>query len=161
MPKMNRLAVVATLTVCAPCADADSITDGTLNFGLEDGAPAPIASFVFDNTTNEFSSFFLEWDSAVYNVKASGLSIEELLSGRFWCGAAPYSDPTAANCPPAFFLANGTPMFPENPTFEDPAAWADGTYTVTETVGTPEPATLGLLALGLAGVGFARRKRKH
>ena len=35
-----------------------------------------------------------------------------------------------------------------------------GTFTFAPQSSVPEPATLGLMGLGLAGLGFARRKRK-
>jgi PEP-CTERM motif-containing protein len=37
----------------------------------------------------------------------------------------------------------------------------DNVVLTGQAAGVPEPATLGLLGLGLAGVGFARRKRKN
>ncbi len=42
------------------------------------------------------------------------------------------------------------------------AVQAGDSFSIDDSVTTPvpEPATLGLLALGFAGVGFARRKRK-
>lgn len=49
-------------TIGAPNAHADSITDGTINFTVSSGSPAPTGSFSFDNTTNAFTSVDVEWD---------------------------------------------------------------------------------------------------
>ena len=41
-----------------PYAHADSFTDGTIDFTVTAGSPAPTGSFVFDNTTNSTNSFW-------------------------------------------------------------------------------------------------------
>jgi hypothetical protein len=38
-------------------------------------------------------------------------------------------------------------------------AYATGTYTVTETTVTPEPASMVLFGTGLVGIGFMMHKR--
>jgi len=55
------------VAIAAPNMRADSFTDGTLNFTVVGGGPAPTGSFVFDNTTSTFTSFTVSWDGATWD----------------------------------------------------------------------------------------------
>jgi hypothetical protein len=146
------------MAICAPYAHADSTIDGTLNFTVSSGSPTPSGSFVFDNTTSTFTSFTVDWDGAVFNFAAEGITLGELANGN-WCGQGPAN--TTSPCAPEIFSLSGSAFLgsiftpAEGGTFTDPSAFAAGTYTVTETVvGAPEPSSVALM---LAGIGFSVR----
>jgi hypothetical protein len=151
---------VMVVAISAPNAHADSFTDGTINFTVTSGSPTPTGSFVFDNTTDTFTSFAVDWDGAVFACASlscpSNLSAN--LTGGNWCAAGPLSS-NGVCAGPSFEL--GFVLFFPGPgtTFTDPAAAANGTFTVTTTsVATPEPSSVALMLLGV-GLLFVMRKR--
>jgi hypothetical protein len=128
------------VAIAAPNVRADSFTDGTLNFTLVGGGPAPTASFVFDNTTSTFTSFTVRWDGAAW--MASGPSTTSRT-----CAEPPQD--LALFFPGLAVVVLG-PLAPG--TFLVPDAAAFGGYTVSEVeVATPEPSSVALL---LVGIGF-------
>lgn len=172
---MCTLFAAVVLAFYAPYANADSITDGTLNFTVTSGGPAPTGSFTLDNTTSTFTSFTVDWDGAVFNFApffngAAGpfLTSEYLLPGK-WCAAGPSAISfalQAGNCAPWNFTL-GLEVLTTGPTveavasFADPFAGASGTYTLTETAAaTPEPNSLVLVLAGLGTLTFVVSRRR-
>jgi PEP-CTERM motif len=150
------------LAVCAPYAHADSLTDGTYNFTVTAGSPTPTGSFVWDSTTNTWSSWTVDWDGAVYNFGSSSggaFTLSTLPTSGTWCGAAPSNFSFSCEGQAFFSLGAVDTILPDAGTFTDSLAGANGTYTVTETpvATTPEPSSLGLL---LAGIGLLLLTRK-
>jgi hypothetical protein len=158
------LGFVATM---APRAYADSYTDGTINFTVSSGNPAPTGSFVYDNTTGQFTSFTTNWDGATFGLpfgdffNAHG-GLADLPTSGYWCGQATFHMGNTFCLPVGGFtfgtvLFNGIPL-PDviavsNSPFTNISALAYGSYTITETrVGTPEPGTLCLMLLGLVAL---------
>jgi hypothetical protein len=79
----------------APHAHADAITDGTLHFTLSTGSlAAPTGSFVFDNTTNQFTSFLINWNGQVFDLinafaAANDNPNTSLYQQVYWSSVAP------------------------------------------------------------------------
>jgi hypothetical protein len=150
------LCAALVFAVVAPCAYA-SIVNGTLNFTVTHGSPAPTGSYVWNSTTNTWNSFTVNWDGVVYNFLGSaavGLGTpSDLGPAGSWCGAGPNA--FSGQCPPALFQLFGPGTIavdlPESASFSDLDAAANGTYTVTETTATavPEPGSLGMMLFGL------------
>jgi hypothetical protein len=152
------------VAIAAPNMRADSFTDGTLNFTVVGGGPAPTGSFVFDNTTSTFTSFTVSWDGATWDFVGVATSLGAFPSiptgptPSAWiaCGPATTSL-TCAEPPQDFALFFSAPLSttvvlgPVAPgTFLVPDATAFGGYTVSETqLATPEPSSVALLLLGI------------
>jgi|HubBroStandDraft_4_1064222.scaffolds.fasta_scaffold116133_2 hypothetical protein len=152
------------VAIAAPNVRADSFTDGTLNFTLVGGGPAPTASFVFDNTTSTFTSFTVRWDGAAWDFAGVATSLgafPSLPTGptpSAWMACGPSTTSLTCAEPPQdlalFFPGLAVvvlgPLAPG--TFLVPDAAAFGGYTVSEVeVATPEPSSVALL---LVGIGF-------
>lgn len=154
--------------IIAPYAYADSIENGTINFSVATGSPAPTGSFILDTTTDTFESFNVEWDGQAWSASPLTLSSTDLnsfLSGGTWCAAGPANDsPCLGSGAIVFFFADGAEgVFADAPyTFANFFSAATGTYSITETsAATPEPgtATLALTGLGSVGLLIAMRRR--
>ena len=148
MRKSLWLALAAlSLAVFSPTAHADAITDGTLTFTVGFGGPTPTGSFVYDDTTNTWTSFTVDWDGVVFdfgvplNGSKTTLADFNAISPE-WCGEAPDElQGTLCTAAGTFNIGSMFEIGPEPPvTFTDETAVAFGTYTVTETAVTvPEP----------------------
>jgi hypothetical protein len=165
--------ILATLfgAVWAPHAEADSLLDGTFYFSVNSGSPAPTGSFVFDQTTNTWTSFAVNWDGVVFNFASVGIRDPAVLSIHgTWCGAGISSSSSACTlssffvlAPPAFMVHAGTGFF------TDPSAVASGYYMIKETaavgseptVATPEPSSLALAMMAGVAILLTLRKRKR
>jgi hypothetical protein len=145
-----------------PAAHADTVTDGTLNFTLISGGPVPTqGSFVFDNSTSLFLSYTVNWNGAVYNFAPQadivGFTIATETTNGF-CGVGPLGAPGCTPALPGSFSLPFDSLQPSAGTFTDPTVFAFGSFTITETVTTPEPSSVALI---LATVGFLLVMRKR
>lgn len=154
------------MAVGAPVAHADTITDGTITFTLTSGSPDPgNATFVFDNTTNTFTSFTGSWAGLGITFITTGVTLANLPASGTWC-ATSENGPGNGPCPSQLPEGIGILMISALPTGfivshngSDEGYAASGTYTVTEAVvSTPEPGSVGLMLLGI-GLVFVMRRR--
>jgi len=146
-----------TAAIAVPAAHADTITDGTITFTTTDGLPDPTSgSFVFDNTTDTYSTFTVNWDGAIFDWTTLDVLIP---SSGTWCAAAPNETAICDDRNTTFSFQNlNNDSF--SGSFISVDGMANGTYTVAETVTTttPEPGLLGLMLTGI-GVLVVLRKR--
>lgn len=174
------LLAVMVVAFSATNAHADSLTDGTINFTVTSGSPTPTGSFVFDNTTNSFSSFSVLWAGLVFDLTSSANG----LSGA-----------TVAGCPSAGIFsylvdngcggksgweANGVNMNTGHPEFDFlnmndntfhlfgrvssslNGLVADGTFSTTTTsVTASEPSSVALMLVGVGLVLLLRKRNSR
>ena len=180
--------VLALLVVVvgAPVARADSFTDGTINF-TGSGMPfvAPTGSFVFDNTTDKFTSFTVNWNGLTIDFASAANGLSSTIAsgctsaGVFTylvnnaCGANAFGFPLSweGGADPAGFgeefdflagNAGGIFLGIHDFTSTQPFAESAGVFTVTTSVvPTPEPSSLALVPLGLAALLLMRRRMGH
>ena len=156
--------VLILVAIAVPNMRADSFTDGTLNFTVGGGGPAPTGSFVYDNTTSTFTSFTVSWDGAMWDFAGVATSLGAFPSiptgpALFaWIACGPTTTSLTCSEPPQDFvlffaapLSTAVVLGPIGPgTFLVPDAAAFGGYTVSESqVATPEPSSVALLLLGI------------
>ena len=149
-------AVIVAMAV--PTAHADVITDGSFTFTATFGSPdATGGSFVFDDTTDTYSTFTVNWDGVVFDW--TDFSNTLISTTGTWCAAAPDEVASCDDRMSTFSFSNvNDDSF--SGSFTNVDGMANGTYTVTETVTTttPEPGLLGLMLTGI-GVLVVLRKR--
>ncbi len=147
------------VAMAVPTAHAQ-VYDGTFNFVTTFGTPGPTSSsFVFDETTNTYSTLTVDWDGAVFDWSGPDLISQFPTSGT-WCAAGP--DEIAScddrNSTFSFGTVNSTSF---SGSFTDADGMANGTYTTTETLVTPEPSSLGLMLTGIGVLLLLRKLRKR
>ena len=176
--------------ISAPNVHADDDTDYTINFTLSPPGTLPTAgSFVYDNTTNTFVSFTVDWDGLVFDLTSSANSPLIISDGPPCISGATGPQATLAlmtTCnsatPAAYWDAvNPTPeqsgsnadftfiAFGPGVTTEEIAISPPGGITGTETgdsglgsfeaIATPEPGTSGLMLIGIIALVLVMRKR--
>lgn len=162
---------VLFVAVSASNARADTFTEGIVTFTVTGGniPAAPTASFIYDNTTKQFTSFDIFWTilghqlgwavtacidmSGAPTVVCNGFTDSQTLyvalntcnSTCGWSGGISNDD--------AFFNIQGVQIIDLGGAVAT-GLFAGGTFAVS----TPEPGTFGLILLGV-GLMFVMRKR--
>jgi hypothetical protein len=168
------LCLVFALCFAAPNANADSITDVTINFTVKSGSLTPTGSFLFDNTTSAFTSFTVDFDGLAFDLTTlanalSALTLQGCASPGFLayleangCGASPSwiaGTSGTSGTIEGFFFSDTATDFGENVAIPGgaPTVGAIGTFT-TGPSNVPEPSSLALMLSGV-GLVFGMRKR--
>jgi PEP-CTERM motif len=186
-------AVLLLAAIGAPKANADdSVTDYSINFTQTGGslASVPTGSFVYDNTTNTFSDFSVDWDGFVFDLTSAANDPEittplpSCLKSSSGAHAALSLLTDCANSTTDYWYAeipqNGLEEFDMQNDSADadgvvlnlledgaganggngPISYGSFTTTVTGSTAAPEPASGVLLLLGLGLVGFGLLTQK-
>jgi hypothetical protein len=172
MWKSLRLARAALfLAIFSSAAHANLITDGTLTF--TGGSPTPTGSFVYDDTTNTWTSFTVGWDGVVFDFGAALNGSKTTLAAfnaipASWCGEAPQEQQgTLCTAAGSFNIGSQIEIGPETPAnFTDETAIGFGSYTVTETAAAVPAPPIGrglpiLLIVLIAAKHLARNREHH
>jgi hypothetical protein len=163
---------VLVVAICAPAVMADTI-NGEINFTVSGIPLLPTGSFVFDTSTDSFTSFTVVWAGVGFDLTAAansyavpngcggvGMFIQVLTSpscspGNWGAHLDPFSAwfqfRAASN---SYIQANA--VLNGNGTVED----TGGTFTVTTTA-TPEPSVLAFTLVGIGLFWLLAGMRKH
>jgi hypothetical protein len=177
LPRKSLWIILAVLVgaICSPAVMADTI-DGTFSFTVSPGIELdPAASFVFDENTNQFTAFTVDWAGVGFDFTAAANSYSALSScdgddtffqiltspscspGRWGALLGPFAANFQFSVPPDTIVQVNEVLNGEG-TVEE----SDGTYTVsTTTVSTPEPSALALTLTGGGLLWLSAGMRKY
>ena len=153
--------MVPALLIGAPLqAEADLITDSTINFEITQGSPIPTGSFIYNDTTLTLTSYLVSWDGITFDftnligvLSKPLLSLQDLQQPGSWSASILQSSGTFGA---TFNLTYPMRGFNQSVTLSNPVdlTSAAGTFTVTSSTSTtaPEPSALAIMGAALAGL---------
>jgi hypothetical protein len=146
---------------------AGTTASGSFSF---DSSNIPAALPGQKKALNLLTQLAFTWDGITYNATTANTGVLDfdvagLLTIKTFFGNDPYLGGCAAHNNSENWCIGYDPTDPSGPSsFSYSIAgnlngvFGGGTFTLREVPSVPEPATLALLGLGLAGLGFSRRK---
>lgn len=176
---------LAFAAIGVPNARADTLLDYSITFTTNAvNIAAPVGSFEYDNTTNQFTNFTVSWDGLIFDF-TSAANNPSIISGGPGCSVAPTGPQTTyalmATCTPSNFpvvweataqvgggnpassmsIAAGTPYVDyvtigsQSSGFPTiPAVAASGNVSAVSFTGTTITPEPGTGSLMLMGIGF-------